>query len=57
VSGRKPHRLRPEPLGSITDAATVGVALANDHDSVATLDQKLIRRMTTLGVPASSSFR
>lgn len=40
----------PEPLASITDAAIVAVALANDHDSVATFDQKLIRRMKALGV-------
>lgn len=40
----------PETLASITDAAIVGVALANKHDSVATFDQKLIRRMKTLGV-------
>lgn len=40
----------PEPLASITDAAIVGVALANKHDSVATFDQKLIRRMKALGV-------
>lgn len=40
----------PEPLASITDAAIVGVALANNHDSVATFDQKLMRRMKTLGV-------
>lgn len=39
-----------EPLSSITDAAIVGVALANNHDSVATFDQKLIRRMKALGV-------
>jgi len=40
----------PEPLASLADAAIVGVALANKHDSVATFDQKLIRRMKTLGV-------
>jgi predicted nucleic acid-binding protein len=40
----------PEPFASITDAAIVGVALANNHDFVATFDQKLIRRMKTLGV-------
>jgi predicted nucleic acid-binding protein len=40
----------PEPLDSITDAAIVSVALANNYDSVATFDQKLIRRMNTLGV-------
>lgn len=40
----------PEPLASITDAAIVGVALTNNYHSVATFDQKLIRRMKTLGV-------
>ena len=40
----------PEPLVSITDAALVGVALSNSHDSIATFDRKLIRRMKTLGV-------
>jgi len=40
----------PEPLTSITDAAIVAVALANKYDSVATFDQKLIRRMKALGV-------
>lgn len=40
----------PEPLRSITDAAIVAVALANNHDAVATFDQKLIRRMKALGV-------
>lgn len=40
----------PEPLASITDAAIVAVALANNYDSVATFDQKLIRRMKALGV-------
>lgn len=40
----------PEPLASIADAAIVAVALANKYDSVATFDQKLIRRMKALGV-------
>ncbi|MDP9190361.1 MAG: PIN domain-containing protein [Acidobacteriota bacterium] len=40
----------PAPLASITDAAIVAVALANNYDSVATFDQKLIRRMKALGV-------
>lgn len=45
----------PEPLASIADAAIVSVALAGNHDSVATFDQKLIRRMKALGV--SSYFQ
>jgi predicted nucleic acid-binding protein len=40
----------PDPLASITGAAIVGVALSNNHDSIATFDQKLIRRMKALGV-------
>jgi predicted nucleic-acid-binding protein len=40
----------PERLASITDAAIVGIALTNNYDSVATFDQKLVRRMKTLGV-------
>ena len=40
----------PEPLTSITDAAIGAVALANNYDSVATFDRKLIRRMKALGV-------
>jgi len=39
----------PEPLASITDAGIVAVALENKY-SVATFDQKLIRRMKALGV-------
>jgi len=39
----------PEPLTSITDAGIVAVALENKY-SVATFDQKLIRRMKALGV-------
>jgi predicted nucleic acid-binding protein len=40
----------PEPLSSITDAAIIGVAIAENYDSVATFDQKLIRQMKALGV-------
>ena len=40
----------PDPLRSISDAAIVAVAVANRYDSVATFDQKLARRMKTLGV-------
>jgi predicted nucleic acid-binding protein len=40
----------PDPLSSITDAAIVGVAIAENYDSVATFDQKLIRQMKALGV-------
>ena len=40
---------RPDPLAS-TDAAIIGVALPRNHDSIATFDQKLIKRMNALGV-------
>ena len=40
----------PDPLASITDAAIVGVALTRNHDSIATFDQKLVKRMKVLGV-------
>lgn len=39
----------PESLPSITDSGIVAVALENKY-SVATFDQKLIRRMKALGV-------
>lgn len=40
----------PDPLPSITDAALVAVAIAKKYDSLATFDQKLVKRMKTLGV-------
>lgn len=40
----------PDPFGSLTDAAIVSVAIAKHYDSVATFDQKLIKRMKALGV-------
>lgn len=40
----------PDPLRSISDAAIVALAVANRYDYVATFDQKLARRMKTLGV-------
>jgi predicted nucleic acid-binding protein len=49
-SWRRILELWPQPLASITDAAIVSVALANDFAAVATFDQKLIRRMKALGV-------
>lgn len=40
----------PDPLPSIGDAAIIAVAATNRYDSVATFDQKLIKRMKDLGV-------
>jgi len=40
----------PEPLSGMADAATVAVTIANRYDAVATFDQKMLRRMQTLGV-------
>ncbi len=40
----------PDPLPSIGDAAIVAVAVENRYDYVATFDQKLARRMKSLGV-------
>lgn len=40
----------PERLRSIADAAIIAVAVASRYDYVATFDQKLVRRMKTLGV-------
>jgi len=40
----------PDPFASLTDAALVSVALARNYDSIATFDEKLIKRMKRLGV-------
>ena len=40
----------PDPLGSLTDAAIVSIAIAKNYDSLAIFDQKLAKRMKTLGV-------
>lgn len=40
----------PERLPGLADAATVAVAVANGYDAIATFDQKMVKRMRTLGV-------
>ena len=40
----------PERLPGMADAVTVAVAIANRYDAVATFDQKMRKRMESLGV-------
>jgi len=40
----------PEHLPGMADAATVAVAVANRYGAIATFDQKMIKRMQSLGV-------
>jgi len=40
----------PERLSGMADAATVAVAIANGYDAVATFDQRMLKRMQSLGV-------
>ena len=40
----------PERLPGMADAATVAVAVANRYDAIATFDQKMRRRMHSVGV-------
>jgi predicted nucleic acid-binding protein len=40
----------PERLPGMADAATVAVAVANRYDAVATFDQKMVKRMRSMGV-------
>lgn len=40
----------PERLTGLADSATVAVAIANRYDAIATFDQKMVKRMRTLGV-------
>jgi len=47
---RKVFDLWPEPLGGLADASSVAVAIANHYDAIATFDQKMIKRMRSLGV-------
>lgn len=42
--------LWPEHLAGLADAASVAVAISNRYDSIATFDQKMIKRMQSLGV-------
>ena len=47
---KKVFELWPERLSGLADAATVAVAIAHGYDAVATFDQKMVKRMTALGV-------
>lgn len=40
----------PERIPGLADAATVATAIANRYDTIATFDQKMIKRMQSLGV-------
>jgi predicted nucleic acid-binding protein len=40
----------PEPVPGLADAAMVAVAVAHRYDAIATFDQKMIKRMRSLGV-------
>ena len=40
----------PERLPGLADAATVSIAVTNRYDAVATFDQKMLKRMRSLGV-------
>jgi hypothetical protein len=47
---RKVFELWPERLGGLADASSVAVAIANRYDAIATFDQKMIKRMRSIGV-------
>ncbi len=47
---KKAFEYWPERLSGMADAATVAVAIANRYDAVATFDQKMRKRMQSLGV-------
>jgi hypothetical protein len=40
----------PGQLGSLADASSVAVAIANHYDAIATFDQKMRKRMLSIGV-------
>jgi predicted nucleic acid-binding protein len=40
----------PERLQGMADAATVAVAVANRYGAIATFDQKMVKRMRSMGV-------
>jgi predicted nucleic acid-binding protein len=42
----------PDPITGLTDAAIITVATTGRHDSVATFDQKLAKRLKDFGVAA-----
>ena len=47
---RKVFEYWPERLPGMADAATVAIAIADRYDAVATFDQKMLKRMQSLGV-------
>lgn len=47
---RKIFEYWSDRLSGLADAATVAVAIANRYDAIATFDQKMIKRMRSLGV-------
>lgn len=47
---RKVFDLWPEQFGGLADASSVAVAIANHYDAIATFDQKMIKRMKSIGV-------
>ena len=47
---RKVFDLWPEQLSGLADATSVAVAIANHYDAIATFDQKMIKRMKSIGV-------
>ena len=47
---RKVFEYWPERLPGLADAASVVVAFANRYDAIATFDQKMIKRMQSIGM-------
>ena len=47
---RKVFDLWPGQFGGLADASSAAVAIANHYDAVATFDQKMIKRMKSIGV-------
>ncbi|HEX7192847.1 MAG TPA: PIN domain-containing protein [Thermoanaerobaculia bacterium] len=47
---KKVFDLWPEHLAGLADAASVAVAIANHYDAIATFDQKMIKRMQSIGL-------
>jgi predicted nucleic acid-binding protein len=47
---KKVFHLWPKQLGGVADAATIAVTIANHYDAIATFDQKMIKRMRSIGV-------
>ena len=47
---KKVFDLWPEQLAGLADASSVAVAIANHYDAIATFDQKMIKRMRSIGV-------